>query len=97
MKDGVGNNWLNGVPADGERLLDRVRAMPNTDLNFATLSSGNTDYNAWRDHVYWAEAVQPFFVAAENPVRTMPKLANNLLQVITIAYNRLQPRKRTSL
>ena len=59
MKEGIGSNWLNGVPADGKRLLDLMRAMPNTDLNFATLSSGNTDHNAWRDSVYWAEAVRP--------------------------------------
>lgn len=59
MKEGIGSNWLNGVPADGKRLLDLVRALPATDLNFATLSSGNTDHNAWRDHVYWAEAVRP--------------------------------------
>ena len=26
---------------------------------FTTLSSGNTDNNAWRDHVYWTEAVRP--------------------------------------
>ncbi len=59
MKEGIGSNWLNGTPADGKRLLDLVRALPATDLNFATLSSGNTDHNAWRDHVYWAEAVRP--------------------------------------
>src|SRR5215470_17419472 len=59
MKEGIGSNWLNGTPADGQRLLNLVRALPNTDLNFATLSSGNTDHNAWRDHVYWAEAVRP--------------------------------------
>jgi len=59
MKEGIGSNWLNGTPADGKRLLDLVRALPATDVNFATLSSGNTDHNAWRDHVYWAEAVRP--------------------------------------
>ena len=59
MKEGVGSNWPNGVPADGQRLLDLVRNLPNTDLNFATLSSGNTDNNGWRDQVYWAQAVKP--------------------------------------
>jgi len=59
MKEGIGSNWLNGTPADGQRLLGLARSLPNTDLNFATLSSGNTDHNAWRDAVYWAEAVRP--------------------------------------
>jgi len=59
MKEGIGSNWPNGTPADGQRLLNLVRALPGTDLNFATLSSGNTDFNGWRDHVYWAEAVRP--------------------------------------
>ena len=59
MKEGLGSNWPNGTPADGQRLLDLVRNLPNTDLNFATLSSGNTDNNGWRDAVYWAQAVRP--------------------------------------
>jgi hypothetical protein len=59
MKEGLGSNWPSGTPADGQRLLDLVRHLPNTDLNFATLSSGNTDQNGWRDQVYWAQAVQP--------------------------------------
>ena len=59
MKEGLGSNWPSGTPVDGQRLLDLVRHLPNTDLNFATLSSGNTDQNGWRDHVYWAQAVRP--------------------------------------
>jgi len=59
MKEGIGSNWLNGTPADGKRILDLLRSLPNTDLNFATLSSGNTDENGWRDSVYWAEALRP--------------------------------------
>ena len=59
LKEGKGSNWPQGTPADGQRLLDLVRSLPQTDLNFATLSSGNTDNNGWRDHVYWAEAVRP--------------------------------------
>ena len=59
MKEGTGSNWPNGTPADGERILNLVRALPQTDVNFSTLSSGNTDHNGWRDHVYWAQAVQP--------------------------------------
>jgi hypothetical protein len=59
MKEGKGSNWPNGTPVDGQRLLDLVRSFPGTDLSFATLSSGNTDFNGWRDHVYWAEALRP--------------------------------------
>ena len=58
MKEGKGSNWLNGTPADGQRLLNLLRRLPPTDLAFSTLSSGNTDENGWRDHVYWAQALQ---------------------------------------
>ncbi len=30
-----------------------------TDFNFASISSGNTDENGWRDHVYHLEALRP--------------------------------------
>ncbi|MDB6001060.1 MAG: hypothetical protein JWP52_2759 [Rhizobacter sp.] len=59
FKEGKGSNWPNGVPADGQRLLSLMRSLPNTDLNFSSLSSGNTDNNGWRDHVYQTEAVRP--------------------------------------
>ena len=59
LKEGLGSNWPNGTPADGQRLMDLVRSLPPTDLAFSTFSSGNTDENGWRDHVYWAEALRP--------------------------------------
>jgi hypothetical protein len=59
FKEGKGSNWPDGVPADGQRLLSLMRSLPNTDLNFSSLSSGNTDNNGWRDHVYQTEAVRP--------------------------------------
>jgi len=59
MKEGIGSNWPNGTPADGQRILDLIRSLPPTDLAFSTLSSGNTDLNGWRDHVYWAQALKP--------------------------------------
>jgi hypothetical protein len=58
MKEGKGSNWPNGTPADGQRLLDLLGRLPPTDLAFSTVSSGNTDENGWRDHVYWAQALQ---------------------------------------
>jgi hypothetical protein len=59
MKEGKGSNWPNGTPADGERILSLLRSLPPTDLAFSTVSSGNTDENGWRDHVYWLQALQP--------------------------------------
>jgi hypothetical protein len=44
LKEGVGSNWPQGTPADGQRLMDPAgKQLPNTDLLFTTLSSGNTD------------------------------------------------------
>ncbi len=59
LKEGKGSNWPQGTPADGQRLLDLARSLPATDYAFSTLSSGNTDLNGWRDHVYWAQALKP--------------------------------------
>jgi hypothetical protein len=59
LKEGKGSNWPNGTPADGQRILDLVRSLPPTDYAFSTLSSGNTDFNGWRDHVYFAQALKP--------------------------------------
>jgi hypothetical protein len=59
FKEGKGSNWPQGTPADGQRLLDLFRSLPPTDYAFSTLSSGNTDENGWRDHVYMAQALKP--------------------------------------
>lgn len=69
FKEGKGSNWPNGVPADGTLLLDLMRSLPNTDVNFSSLSSGNTDNNGWRDHVYQTEALRPkILTSAHAPV-----------------------------
>ena len=47
------------MPADGKRLLDLMRSLPPTDFAFSSISSGNTDFNGWRDHVYQTEALRP--------------------------------------
>ena len=59
LKEGIGSNWLNGTPADGQRLLNLLRALPNTDLNYSTFDSNNIPNNGWRDNVYWMEAMRP--------------------------------------
>jgi hypothetical protein len=70
VKEGKARGW-DGVPADGQRILDMVRSLPYTDLQFGTASSGNTDHNGWRDHVYYLEALRPkIFVPSHMPVGT---------------------------
>jgi hypothetical protein len=64
FKEGKGSNWLNGTPADGQRVLNLMRSLPNTDLNFSSFSSGNTDENGWRDLVYHLEALRPRIVTS---------------------------------
>ena len=64
FKEGKGSNWPNGTPADGQRVLNLMRSLPNTDLNFTSFSSGNTDNNGWRDLVYQTEALQPKLVTS---------------------------------
>ncbi|NUZ05268.1 MBL fold metallo-hydrolase [Piscinibacter koreensis] len=64
FKEGKGSNWPNGVPADGQRVLNLMRSLPNTDLNFSSFSSGNTDENGWRDLVYHLEALRPRIVTS---------------------------------
>jgi hypothetical protein len=60
LTEGKGSNWQQGTPADGQRLMDLAgKMLPNTDLLFTTLDSGNIDNNAWRDHVMWTEAIRP--------------------------------------
>ena len=59
LKEGIGSNWLNGTPADGQRLLNLLRTLPNTDLSYTTFDSNNIPNNGWRDNVYWAEAMRP--------------------------------------
>ena len=69
LKEGKGSAWLNGVPADGQRIVDILRSLPPTDLHFGTASSANTDFNGWRDHVYYLEALRPkIFMPSHAPV-----------------------------
>lgn len=60
LKEGIGSNFRNGTPADGQRLLTLAgQQLPKTDLLFTTLDSGNIENNGWRDHVIWTEAIRP--------------------------------------
>lgn len=71
FKEGKGSNWLDGTPADGRRVLNLMRRLPNTDLNFSSFSSGNTDNNGWRDLVYHTEALRPkIMTSGHTPVGT---------------------------
>jgi L-ascorbate metabolism protein UlaG (beta-lactamase superfamily) len=70
VKEGKGNGW-DGTPEDGERVLDLLRRLPQTDIQFGTSSSGNTDFNGWRDHVYYLQALQPLiFLPSHAPAGT---------------------------
>lgn len=68
LKEGKGNGW-DGTPADGERVRNLVNSLPYTDVQFGTASSGNTDFNAWRDHVDYLNALRPrIFLPGHAPV-----------------------------
>jgi hypothetical protein len=68
LKEGKGSGW-DGTPADGQCILDILRRLPETDVQFGTASSGNTDFNGWRDHVYYLEALRPkIFLPGHAPV-----------------------------
>ena len=71
IKEGKGRNWLQGTPADGQRLMDLWRALPPTDLHIGTSDSGNITENGWRDHVYLFSALKPkIFMPTHAPVAT---------------------------
>jgi hypothetical protein len=70
LKEGKGNGW-DGTPEDGQRIIDILRSLPQTDIQFGTASSGNTDFNGWRDHVYYLQALQPkIFLPGHAPAGT---------------------------
>jgi L-ascorbate metabolism protein UlaG (beta-lactamase superfamily) len=68
LKEGKGNGW-DGTPADGDRVRNVVKSLPYTDVQFGTSSSGNTDFNGWRDHVDYLNALRPrIFLPGHAPV-----------------------------
>jgi len=68
LKEGKGSGW-DGTPADGQRILDILGSLPYTDVQFGTSSSANTDFNGWRDHVYYLNALRPkIFLPGHAPV-----------------------------
>lgn len=92
MKEGLGSNWLNGKPEDGQLILDLLRRLPPTDLAFSTVSSGNTDQNGFRDHVYWLQALQPkIMTTGHAPVGGAMQYYSGLLKQLNLME---QPRNK---
>lgn len=58
LKEGKGSGW-DGTPADGERIIGMLRALPPTDLQMGTASSGNFDNNGLRDLIMYQQALKP--------------------------------------
>ena len=94
MKEGLGSNWLNGKPEDGQLILDLLRRLPPTDLAFSTVSSGNTDQNGFRDHVYWSQALQPkIMTTGHAPVGGAMQYYSGLLKQLNLME---QPRNEVA-
>lgn len=58
LKEGKGRGW-DGKPEDGRRLTAIMRALPPTDLQMGTASSGNFNNNGLRDLIQYQEALKP--------------------------------------
>ncbi len=58
LKEGRGSGW-EGTPADGQRLIELMQALPPTDLQMGTASSGNFDNNGLRDLIMYQQALKP--------------------------------------
>ncbi len=58
LKEGIGRGW-DGIPADGQRVIDILESLPPTDVQLGTASSGNFNNNGLRDLIMYQEALQP--------------------------------------
>lgn len=58
LKEGKGRGW-DGRPEDGQRLTAIMKALPPTDLQMGTASSGNFNNNGLRDLIQYQEALKP--------------------------------------
>jgi hypothetical protein len=58
LKEGKGAGW-NGTPADGQRIIARLKALPPTDVQMGTASSANFDNNGLRDLIMYQQALAP--------------------------------------
>jgi hypothetical protein len=85
LKEGKGSAWLNGTPADGQRIIDILRNLPPTDVHFGTASSANTDFNGWRDHVYYLEALRPkIYLPGHAPVGASLQYMSGFMRQINL-------------
>jgi len=58
LKEGKGQGW-DGTPEDGHRIVAVLKALPPTDLQMGTASSGNFNNNGLRDLIQYQEALRP--------------------------------------
>lgn len=71
LKEGRGNGF-NGTPADGQRVTQLLRDLPQTDVLLGIASTGNFPNNALRDTVMYTEALRPkIFVPSHHTTGTI--------------------------
>ncbi|MVA22101.1 hypothetical protein GOZ94_24525 [Agrobacterium vitis] len=58
LKEGKGRGW-DGTPEDGRRIVALLKALPPTDVQMGTASSGNFNNNGLRDLIQYQEALKP--------------------------------------
>jgi hypothetical protein len=58
LKEGKGNGW-DGVPADGQRIVDLIKRLPFTDVQMGTASTANYTNNGLRDLIQYTQALNP--------------------------------------
>jgi hypothetical protein len=58
LKEGKGNGW-DGVPADGQRIIDVMKSLPFTDVQMGTASTANYQNNGLRDLIMYTQALNP--------------------------------------
>ena len=58
LKEGKGAGW-DGVPADGERVLQLLERLPQTDVHLGTIATANFDNNLYRDPFAYIAALKP--------------------------------------
>jgi len=58
LKEGKGNGW-DGTPEDGARIVRMLGALPPTDVQMGTASSGNFTNNGLRDLIMYQQALKP--------------------------------------
>lgn len=59
LKEGLGSGWLNGTPADGQRIVNIMKSLPHTNVDLGTTATADFDNNTYRDPFAYIQALQP--------------------------------------